>query len=287
MKSSFRFMLGCVMGWGAIAQADDVGLALALRLQAEGDAHGSAIEFRRLGMQASAPDQQAGFFWAAGYQYWQKGTYRIADQMLDQTDDRTMALEGETMLLRGELAESRNDYRSATFYWRALLRADDDAEREQWARRRLASDHLRQREYDEARALLRDSPLDEERALAALERFEQGRDKNPRLGGLLGVLPGMGYAYAGEYANAFRSLILNSLFIFGMVDTARNDHWGGFAVITFFEITWFTGSIYGGIDASHRYNQRRLQTALDEIDGNARFEPDWQQLPAISLRFDF
>ena len=34
------------------------------------------------------------------------------------------------------------------------------------------------------------------------------------LGGILGIIPGLGYAYSGEYSNAARSLILNSLFIF-------------------------------------------------------------------------
>ncbi len=123
--------------------------------------------------------------------------------------------------------------------------------------------------------------------LAALKAYERGRDKRPALGGVLGMIPGMGYAYAGEYANAFRSVILNALFIYGMVDTAQNNHWGGFAVITFFEITWYTGSIDGGIDASHRYNQRRLERTLQEIEGDSRFQPEWEQLPTILLRYAF
>ena len=65
------------------------------------------------------------------------------------------------------------------------------------------------------------------------------------MGGLLGLVPGLGYAYSGEHANALRCLILNGLFIFGMVHTAENDDWGAFSVISFFELTWYSGSIYG------------------------------------------
>ena len=81
-------------------------------------------------------------------------------------------------------------------------------------------------------------------------------------GGVLGLVPGLGYAYSGEYANAVRSLILNSLFIWGMVETADDDQWGLFALVTFGEFTWYSGSIYGGIDAAHRdLELRGLQAA--------------------------
>ena len=101
------------------------------------------------------------------------------------------------------------------------------------------------------------------------------------------MIPGLGYAYAGEYANAIRSLILNGLFIYGMTDTAEDEHWGAFSIITFFELTWYSGSIYGGIDASHRYNQKRLQASLQMIDDHSRFKPDLNQMPAVVLKYQF
>ena len=121
----------------------------------------------------------------------------------------------------------------------------------------------------------------------ALDIYARGHDKSPKVGGLLGMIPGMGYMYAGEYGNGFRSIILNSLFIFGMVSTAQDDEWGAFAVITFFEFTWYSGSIYGGVDASHRYNRDRLESSISRINGDAGFEPDQRQLPALVLRFSF
>jgi hypothetical protein len=58
-------------------------------------------------------------------------------------------------------------------------------------------------------------------------------------------------------------------------------------VISFFELTWYTGSIYGGIDASHRYNQRRLDRTLDAVDVGDSVQPDWRELPLLVLRYPF
>ena len=100
-------------------------------------------------------------------------------------------------------------------------------------------------------------------------------------------MPGLGYVYAGEYANAARSLILNSIFIWGMVNTAEDENWGAFAVITFFEFTWYSGSIYGGVDGSHRYNRARMDRAAEGLRGGITLLPDYDALPALSLRARF
>jgi hypothetical protein len=152
----------------------------------------------------------------------------------------------------------------------------------EFAARRLAAVHVRDGRYAEALEL-----LDGEQARAAVIAYEAGADKSPAVGGVLGLVPGLGYAYAGEYANAARSLILNSLFIFGMIETAEDDEWGAFAAITFFEITWYSGSIYGGIDASHRYNRNRLENCLETIEGESMFSPESGAWPTLRLRFSF
>jgi len=107
------------------------------------------------------------------------------------------------------------------------------------------------------------------------------------LGGVLGLIPGLGYMYAGEYANGLRSLILNGLFMGAMVYSGVEDQWGAFAVISFFELTWYSGSIYGGIDAAQRYNRARQERCLEAVQGPAAFVPDFKQLPVVSLQFRF
>jgi len=72
-----------------------------------------------------------------------------------------------------------------------------------------------------------------------------------------------------------------------MVETATDDQWGVFAVLTFAEFTWYSGSIYGGIDAAHRFNQRRLDGAVTHVRGETRLLPDPMQIPVIWLTFDY
>lgn len=276
-----------VMGPWAHAADPALTTQLALHLADEGDFRSSAIEFRRLGMSEEDASARAGYYWAAAHQYFRAGEYHVAESMLDLSEDAWPFMEERALLLRAETADARQANQEAAFFWDSLLRGAEDPAQEQLIRRRLAVLRLQEGRTDEAKRLLQESPATEAAGLDAVERYRAGRDKRPAVGGALGMIPGMGYAYAGEYANAFRSLILNALFIYGMVDTARNDHWGGFAVITFFEITWYSGSIYGGIDASHRYNQRRLDEAAEAVDGGASFAPQWEQLPTISLRYTF
>ena len=260
---------------------------LAAELAGDADHAGAAVEFRRLGLSASEPQAKGGYFWAAAYEYEQSGRHDLAEKLLDRAEDAFPDLGLPGRVLRGESTASTGAADEAEFHLRTILDADSPGEMKTWASRRLAALRLTQRDVTGAGAALAASPVKDPEGEAALRRYAAGRDKRPMVGGLLGIIPGLGYAYAGEYATGLRSLLLNGLFIFGMVNTADRDQWGAFGVISFFEVTWFTGSIYGGVDASHRYNERRLEDCTREIDGTARFEPDFSVLPVVSLRFTF
>ncbi len=135
------------------------------------------------------------------------------------------------------------------------------------AARGSAAARLREKDLAGARQVLAEALGDLGTARAAIDRYAGRRDKKPWVGGVLGLVPGLGYIYSGEYANAARSIILNSLFIWGMVETGSDDDWAVFSVLTFVEFTWYSGSIYGGIDSAHRHNQRRLDGAVNEVRG--------------------
>ena len=153
--------------------------------------------------------------------------------------------------------------------------------------RRLAVVRLGQKDVEGAVAALAADPAPDKAAHDALTAYQNSSGKSPWLGGALGLIPGLGYAYSGEYANAVRSLFLNGLFIAGMISAADHDAWGVFAVIGFFEATWYSGSIYGGIDAAHRYNRGRVQACSDAMAGSSGFVPDLSCLPLVSLMFSF
>lgn len=261
---------------------------LALELDAEGQHEAAAVEFRRLALAEPAGTNAAGWWWLAGQEYAQAEKWELSGRLLDRAEDAAPgALAAPTAWRRAENALQEKDWTSATFHFDSLrLKVASDDLRE-FAARGSAAAHLRDGDAAGARQALADAPGDLAAARAAIDGYASRRDKKPWVGGLLGLVPGLGYVYSGEYANAARSLILNGLFMWGMAETADDDLWGAFAVLTFAEFTWYSGSIYGGIDAAHRHNERRLDGAVAEIRGERRLQPDFSAVPLVALKFEF
>ncbi|MBN2161580.1 MAG: hypothetical protein JXR25_06085 [Pontiellaceae bacterium] len=272
------------------AQAQNTTFTLARELLNEEQYSLAAIEFRRAAMESEAPDQQAASYLFAGYAYLNARQPDFTGEMLDRAEeaDQSSRYRCENTLLNAENAYAARDTDMALYYYDLLAEEPEAAGFRQFALRRAAAIDLGHRDWQAARRRL--EPLGDAATLQleAIDAYAAGQDKSPALGGLLGLIPGLGYWYSGETANGFRSLILNSLFMYGMADTADDDEWGAFAIITFFEVTWYSGSIYGGIDAAQRYNQERLANALDVIEGDMGYRPDSSTVvPLFKLNLEF
>lgn len=270
-----------------VAAAPVPGLRLAQELSGEGQHESAALEYRRLALSETKPQARGGLFWVAAYEYTQARQWNLAPALLDRAEDSDRALKSVALLLRAETASAEKKHIEAVYYLQSAVGEETTSDMRKFVVRRVAGEHLCAGQSAQARAVLNQAPGDEVAALAALARYERGRDKSPVWGGVLGLIPGLGYIYSGEYANGLRSLILNGLFAGAMVYSGVEDQWGAFAVISFFEITWYSGSIYGGIDAAQRYNRTRQERCLDAVQGQAAFVPDFKQLPIISLQFRF
>ncbi len=258
---------------------------LALDLAGERQHALAALEFRRLALAAGTPAHQSGYFWAAAQQYHAAGDSERTRKMLDYAEDADPALLDMIVWLRLESALQEDDRQAARFHAQSLAAGETPPLRT-LARLALAELAVRQGDIQIATSELPDIPQAHDMQ-KAIDVYAAGRDRSPRLGGMLGIVPGLGYAYAGEYANALRSLLLNAIFIYGMVETAERDQWGAFAVITFLEITWYSGSIYGGIDAAHRFNRHRLQACIHVIRAPGFSTPVYEALPSVTLRYTF
>ncbi|MBQ6924969.1 MAG: hypothetical protein IJQ73_10040 [Kiritimatiellae bacterium] len=241
-------------------------LALAASLLETGDNARAALEYRRLAADLEPDDPSLpGLYLAAADAYRRDGAWERMTKVLDHAEDAGAGGTPQLLLLRAEQAEGAQDWVSAGDYAAELAQASaGNARLAAWARGTAASDYLRSHGIDDARGAVAGDSARE----AALDRYLAGHDKSPTVGGLLGIVPGLGYAYSGEWGNMFRSLFLNGLFGWAMFECADREQWGLFAVTTFFEVTWYTGSIYGGIDAAHRYNRRRLDDAVRELRGD-------------------
>ena len=285
MKSAIWMAAG-LLAAGTAGAAEPA--RLALELDAEGRREAAAIEFRRLALAEEDAETAARWFWLAAHEYAQGQRWEDSNRMLDRAEDRNpLGLAVPVAWSRAENAMGERDWTAAGFHFESLRNKADADDVREFAARGAAAARLRDRDADGARQALATAPGDLAAARAAVDGYAARRDKKPWVGGVLGLVPGLGYVYSGEYANAARSLILNGLFLWGMAETADEDLWGAFAVLTFAEFTWYSGSIYGGIDSAHRHNQRRLDSAANELRGEKRLAPDLGQVPLVSLKFDF
>ena len=289
---SWLVLIGVIMASVAGAQTNGAavptpGLRLAQELSGEGQHASAALEYRRLALSETKPQARGGLFWVAAYEYTRARQWNLAPALLDRAEDSDRELKSVALLLRAEVASAEKKHTEAVYYLQSAVGENSSPDMRKFAVRRVAGEYLRAGQSAQARAVLSQASGNEATALAALTSYERERDKSPVLGGVLGLIPGLGYIYAGEYANGFRSLILNGLFVGAMVYSGVEDQWGAFAVISFFELTWYSGSIYGGIDAAQRYNRVRQERCLEAVQGQAAFVPDFKQLPVISLQFRF
>lgn len=259
--------------------------ALARKFVTEGRYGDAAMEFRRAAMDEPEALRRGGLYWAAAYSYWRAGEDSLTLRMLDRAEDQTTELATEAILLRAEaeLTQARID--RARFYFENVANGKGEQGARSFANRRLAGIALLENDLQTAKDRIRLADPDASREVDAIERYAAGHDKSPALGGLLGIIPGLGYVYSGEYANAARCMILNGLFIYGLVNTADHEQWGAFSAIAFFELTWYTGSIYGGIDSAHRFNENRLSESIRAVQSGAELRPDVDRLPVVSLSF--
>lgn len=263
------------------------GLDFAERLLADGDGRAAALELRRLAADSDDAEERAALETFAASCYLASGDYDRLSKALERGSDDFAGNAAVPLFLRLKLAEKRRDWLSASLYaetMTTLAEEAGDSALAEYAARVRASDALLAHDTNEALAAAADDPA----SLRIVQDYAAGHDKSPRLGGILGIIPGLGYAYSGEWGNMVRSILLNGLFGYAMYECADHDEWGLFAMSTFFEMTWFSGSIYGGIDAAHRYNKQRLETAAAALRSDR--EPTVRRdasVPVLRLSLSF
>lgn len=262
-------------------------LSLAHWLMDQGDFAGAAVEFRRLALLEADASRRAGWRWMAAYVHWRGGNYRPAESLLDHVERQSREFMAPTLLLRAEIALAENRPQEAAMYFEGFAaRSEDAAAREMGLRLALAA-RVKAGDRAGAAVALQNWPDAPREVAESVERYIAARDKRPWLGGALGLVPGLGYLYAGEYRNAAVSAALNGLFLWGMVESAREEHWAAFAFLSFFEFTWYAGSVLGAAEATERYNRRQAETAAAAIRGGIVWQPDGAALPAIVWQIRF
>jgi hypothetical protein len=142
------------------------------------------------------------------------------------------------------------------------------AERLYW----LGLSLTRMKRWDEASAVFAgiQDPALKERSKAASSWSLRGHDlawKSPAKAGIFSaLLPGAGYAYANRPQTAFAAFLINGLFIWGSVSSAKAGNPGLAATLSLFSLGWYSGAIYGSVHAASRENEYQLNRFIQPIE---------------------
>jgi len=103
-----------------------------------------------------------------------------------------------------------------------------------------------------------------------LETADQIERLSPGLAGTLAIIPGGGYLYCRRYQDALISFLVNGALIYAAYEAFENDMVALGGLITFVEIGFYSGNIYGSISSAHKYNRNRQRDFIDHLKQNLR-----------------
>jgi hypothetical protein len=259
------------------SSADDTGLALrfADHLFGDGDYYRAITEYRRYlwlsrgrGDEAPRAALAIGEALARGEQWDAAG--RQFDGVASRTTDdelRRAALFGAA---RAYLEDGRPELAKPRF---RLLSADEgaDASLQMQSRLLLAWGHFDAGELDKARELFQSiatssSPwaIQAQGVVDAIDRKGSLAMKDPLVAALLSIIPGGGHMYLGQWATGATALAWNTLFIVAAVSAWLSGDWGIAAVLTFAELGWYSGSVFGAVAGAFRHNRDVVRNWRDE-----------------------
>ena len=101
-----------------------------------------------------------------------------------------------------------------------------------------------------------------------LEREKQFRVKSPAFAGIISVVPGAGYAYAGHSQTALTALLVNGLLAYATYSNIRNENYGMAILTGIFNLTFYVGNIQGAITSARRFNATQKQEIINKLEFN-------------------
>jgi len=250
-------------------------LRFADHLFGDGDYYRAITEYRRYLWQSQGRgDEAPRAALAIGEALLRGEQWDAAGRQLDGVASRTADMELRRVALfgaaRAYLEDGRPELAKPRF---RLLVADLEAEAglQQQSRFLLAWGHFDAGELDKARELfqsiaLSDSPhaANARGVVEAIDKKGELDTKDPLVAALLSIIPGGGHMYLGQWGTGVTSLAWNTLFIVAAVSAWLTGDWGVAAVLTFAELGWYSGSMFGAISGAFRHNRDAVRNWRDE-----------------------
>ena len=246
-----------------LTDADQI-LRFADALFNDGDYFRAITEYKRFlflyptDARAGRVHLQVGLSYQRGQQW--DDARQTFEHLVEQSSDPAVRAEaayriGETSFQQGRYTQAIADLRPVAERYEQTLVGDR-------ARYLLGWSYLRGRQWPEAsqtfEVITTTSPLfPSSRALAeAAREGEQLPRKSPALAGLMSaVIPGTGHFYTGRWRDGTIALLLNGAFLAAGIEAVSAGNEAAAGVLLFFEAAWYSGTIYGAVNAAHKYNR--------------------------------
>ncbi len=174
--------------------------------------------------------------------------------------ERKLSLYDEALLSFAYIMEKETgEYRARAIYQSGLVLLD----MEKWGR---AEDMFSQvpeesRLYDSAGVFS-----------AGLRNIVNIPRKSPVVAGTLAaVIPGAGHLYTQRKRDALVAFLLNGVFIWSAVELFEDEKYVTGAIVSFFELGWYTGNIYSAVGSAHKFNERTKQEFLKGLRDRVKF----------------
>ena len=129
-----------------------------------------------------------------------------------------------------------------------------------------------------------------ERLAAELDKEKVIPKKDPKLAGILSIVPGAGYLYCERYQDALISFLLNGGLIYAAYESFDKGHDGLGGLLTFVGFGFYAGNIYGSVTSAHKFNRKETGQFIYKLKKNTRvnLSADLENKGVfLSFRFSF
>lgn len=92
------------------------------------------------------------------------------------------------------------------------------------------------------------------------------KKKSPLAAGLLSIIPGVGYLYDRQPANAITSFLINGLLAYATYTSIKSKNYGVAGLTGVFSLTFYVGNITGAVNGAKRYNSRRISDSTSMLE---------------------
>jgi hypothetical protein len=107
--------------------------------------------------------------------------------------------------------------------------------------------------------------------ILVLQSAEKIKYKKPVIAGLLSIIPGGGYLYAGHRQTAISAFIINAAFAYATYSSFKNKNYGVATLSGTLSLAFYIGNIQGAVKSAKRYNSIKKQDLSKRVNVNFNY----------------